>query len=189
MKFLEAFLFLNEKLKNSSTKIKNTDKLIDLINKTATSSSLLSISFYSELLNIDIKEFLPILNKIVEKYSDSTKKELDLAEIITDFVFNSSFAESSKEIAETFELPFKTWVRLSRPVTTHIRVDHDSLNNTTLPINSFFVLKGMKIYGPHDYKNLPEPSEWINCHHQLLYSKATTKQELKNSIQKIIINL
>lgn len=184
---LTAYLTLTEKLKNKAQKIKSAEKLTDLLNKTATSSSLLVSSFYSELLNIDIKEFFPILTKVVEKYADSTKAELDLAEILTDFVFNSSFAESSKEIAETFELPFKTWVRLSRPVTTHIRVDHDSLNNTTLPINSFFVLKGTKIYGPHDYKNLPEPSEWINCHHQLLYSRATKTQDLKKSILKNII--
>lgn len=184
---LTAYLTLTEKLKNKAQKIKSAEKLTDLLNKTATSSSFLASSFYSELLDLDIKEFLPILTKVVEKYTDSTKAELDLAEILTDFVFSKAFAETSKLIAENFELPFKTWVRMSRPVTTHIRREHDYFNNTTLPLNAFFVLRGTKIFGPHDWTRLPEPSEWINCHHQLIYSKATTQQELKNSIKKVII--
>lgn len=82
----------------------------------------------------------------------------------------------SKASATMLEAEYKRWVRAwerkeKRP--------HSSLEGAVIPEPDMFVLpSGGKVYGPRDWDNYPQPSEWVNCGHALQYERSPTQEEV-----------
>ena len=78
--------------------------------------------------------------------------------------------------AAMLEAEYKRWVRAwdrkeKRP--------HSSLEGAVIPEADYFVLpSGGRVYGPRDWDNYPEPSEWINCGHALQYETRPNQEEI-----------
>jgi hypothetical protein len=90
-------------------------------------------------------------------------------------VFSGNDA-GSRAAATIYEAEYKRWVRAwerreKRP--------HSSLEGAVILEEAFFILpSGARVYGPRDWDNYPEPSEWINCGHALQYERRPNQEEL-----------
>jgi hypothetical protein len=83
--------------------------------------------------------------------------------------------------------PFKMWIRSYSGRGEH-RHWHDALNGATLPTNKPFVLPGgpnpgARVDGPHDWDSLPDPAEWANCGHALIYVPNATREDVLKGAQ------
>jgi len=91
------------------------------------------------------------------------------------------WADGAKEAADEAGAGFKTWVRVW-PV-KEPRDWHDALEGKTIPVNAKFVLPGgpnvgKEVEAPHDWKSVPDPAEWINCGHAVVYTPHARMRDL-----------
>jgi len=79
---------------------------------------------------------------------------------------------AARGVANMMEAGLKRWVRSwprkeERP--------HSVLEGQVLPEPELFTLPdGRRVYGPRDWDRVPDPSEWINCGHALVYLREAT---------------
>ncbi len=91
------------------------------------------------------------------------------------------WAEGAREAAEEAGAGFKTWIR-TWPA-KEPRDWHDALEGKTIPANALFTLPGgpnigAKVEAPHDWQRLPDPAEWINCGHAVVYTPHARLRDL-----------
>ena len=73
-------------------------------------------------------------------------------------------------VADEAKLGYKTWVRIY-PVKEPRRW-HQALEGRTIPRDALFTLglTGQQCRYPHDWEMVPEPGEWMNCGHSVVYT-------------------
>lgn len=91
------------------------------------------------------------------------------------------WTDGASEAAEEADAGFKTWVRVF-PV-RQPRDWHDALEGKTVPRKMLFTLPfgpnaGAKVEAPHDWDRLPDPAEWINCGHGVIYTPHARRADL-----------
>lgn len=94
-------------------------------------------------------------------------------DVIADIAVRRGFHVGAEVAAEEGRATRKTWVRVY-PV-RHPRDWHAALEGTTIPITARFRLPGgpnmgAEVDGPHDWDSVPDPAEWVNCSHAVVYS-------------------
>jgi len=78
----------------------------------------------------------------------------------------------ARGVANMMEAGFKRWVR-SWP--RKEEREHSVLEGQVLPESELFTLPdGRLVYGPRDWDRVPDPGEWINCGHALVYLREAT---------------
>jgi hypothetical protein len=83
---------------------------------------------------------------------------------------------------------YKEWIR-TYPA-KHPRDWHDALEGAVIPVNRKFVLPGgpnagKAVDGPHDWKSVRDPGEWLNCGHAIIYLNAATREELQRGAKYV----
>lgn len=79
---------------------------------------------------------------------------------------------AARGVANMMGAGFKRWVR-SWP--RKDEREHSVLEGQVLPEPELYTLpSGARVYGPRDWDRYPEPSEWINCGHALVYLREAT---------------
>ena len=91
------------------------------------------------------------------------------------------WAEGAREAAQEAGAGFKTWVR-TWPA-KEPRDWHDALEGKTIPAKMLFTLPGgpnagRQVEAPHDWARLPDPAEWINCGHAVIYTPHARMRDL-----------
>lgn len=94
-------------------------------------------------------------------------------DVIADIAVRRGWHVGASAAAEEAGARSKTWVRVY-PV-RHPRDWHSALEGVTIPAGERFVLPGgpnagRAVEGPHDWDSLPDPREWVNCGHAVVYS-------------------
>jgi len=56
----------------------------------------------------------------------------------------------------------------------------------TIPVDDFFNLDGVNVYGPRDWDSLPDPGEWMNCGHALDFKQAVTAEDLEPTLRTVV---
>jgi len=83
---------------------------------------------------------------------------------------------AARAVANMMEARFKRWVR-SWP--RKEEREHSALEGQVLPEPELFTLpSGRRVYGPRDWDRVPDPSEWINCGHALVYQREATVSDV-----------
>jgi hypothetical protein len=82
---------------------------------------------------------------------------------------------------------FKMWIRSYSGRGEH-RHWHDALNGATIPAGAKFILPGgpnagTKVDGPHDWDSLPDPADWANCGHALIYVPDATREDVLKGVR------
>lgn len=76
---------------------------------------------------------------------------------------------------------WKTWTRIMPRRTSR---DHGMLNGASLPRDALFTLpNGRRVFGPRDWRRDPDPEEWVNCGHGLIYSHRATAAQLEQALK------
>jgi hypothetical protein len=79
------------------------------------------------------------------------------------------------------EAGWKTWTRIMPRQTSR---DHGMLNGASLPRDALFTLpNGKRVFGPRDWARDPDPGEWVNCGHGLVYSHRATAAQLEQALK------
>ena len=91
------------------------------------------------------------------------------------------WTEGAREAAQEAGAGFKTWVR-TWPA-KEPRDWHDALEGKTVPAKMLFTLPGgpnagAKVEAPHDWRRVPDPGEWINCGHAVIYTPHARVRDL-----------
>lgn len=94
-------------------------------------------------------------------------------DVVADIAVRRGWHVGASAAAEEGDATRKTWVRVY-PV-RHPRDWHAALEGTTIPASERFRLPGgpnagRLVEGPHDWDSLPDPREWVNCGHAVIYS-------------------
>jgi hypothetical protein len=92
--------------------------------------------------------------------------------------------EEAEVVARLAEVQWKTWVRAF--ARDENRDHHDDLNGVTIPVDDYFNLSGVRVYGPRDWDSLPDPGEWMNCGHALDFKQAATAEDLEPTLRTVV---
>ena len=92
--------------------------------------------------------------------------------------------DEAEVVARLAEVQWKTWVRAF--ARDENRDHHDELNGVTIPVDDFFNLDGVNVYGPRDWDSLPDPGEWMNCGHALDFKQAVTAEDLEPTLRTVV---
>ena len=100
----------------------------------------------------------------------------DLARISSQVALWRGHDVASRAVAGLTEAGYKRWVR-SWP--RKQQREHSVLEGQVLPEHMLYQLpSGARVYGPRDWDRYPEPSEWINCGHALVYMRDVSAREV-----------
>lgn len=102
--------------------------------------------------------------------------------LMADVAVRRGWEEGASEAAREAEAQWKTWVRVY-PV-REPRDWHARLEGATIPADRKFVLpggpnRGREVMAPHDWDRLPDPREWVNCGHAVIYTPAAQWKDLR----------
>jgi len=101
--------------------------------------------------------------------------------LIVDVATRRGWTEGAEQAGREAGAMFKTWVRVY-PV-KEPRDWHSALEGTTIPEKGKFTLpggpnRGQKVDAPHDWDSVPDPREWVNCGHAVIYTRQATWRDL-----------
>ena len=102
-------------------------------------------------------------------------------DLVADIAVRRGWSEGAEAAAKEAGALWKTWVRVY-PV-RHPRDWHAALEGRTIPEKAKFVLPGgpnmgKRVDAPHDWDSVPDPAEWINCGHAVIYTPQATWGEV-----------
>lgn len=108
--------------------------------------------------------------------------------LLADVVARQSWTAGAEQAGEAGGARFKQWIR-AYP-SKRRRDWHDLLNGVSIPIAASFVLPGgpnrnASVDGPHDWARLPDPGEWINCGHAVIYLEQASAESVKKGLRMI----
>jgi len=98
-------------------------------------------------------------------------------DLMADVAVRKGWSEGAETAAKEAGALWKTWIRVY-PV-KHPRDWHAALEGQTIPERAKFVLPGgpnvgKRVDAPHDWDSVPDPAEWMNCGHAVIYTPAAT---------------
>jgi len=101
--------------------------------------------------------------------------------LVADVAARRGWSEGAEVAAEKGGARWKVWVRVY-PV-REPRDWHVALEGQTIPENVKFVLPGgpnagQRVDAPHDWDAVPDPAEWINCGHAVIYTPHATWKDV-----------
>lgn len=102
-------------------------------------------------------------------------------DLVADVAVRRGWGEGAETAAKEAGARWKTWVRVY-PV-KHPRDWHTALEGRTIPEKAKFILPGgpnagRKVDAPHDWDSVPDPAEWMNCGHAVIYTPHATWREV-----------
>lgn len=102
-------------------------------------------------------------------------------DLVADIAVRRGWGEGAQAAAKEAGALWKTWVRVY-PV-RHPRDWHTALEGRTIPERAKFTLPGgpnagRKVDAPHDWDSVPDPAEWMNCGHAVIYTPEATWKEV-----------
>lgn len=101
-------------------------------------------------------------------------------EAVLDMNGKRGMDDGQREAARERGANWKTWVRIG-PV-ADMR-EHSFLSGTTIPMDALFTLpSGARVYGPRDWERAPDPAEWVNCQHGLIYASEARARDLERAL-------
>lgn len=97
--------------------------------------------------------------------------------LVADVATRRGWSEGAEVAAEKGGARWKTWVRVY-PV-REPRDWHVALEGQTIPETAKYTLPGgpnagQRVDAPHDWDSVPDPREWINCGHAVIYTPHAT---------------
>ena len=101
--------------------------------------------------------------------------------LVADVATRRGWSEGAEVAARKAEARWKTWIRVY-PV-REPRDWHVALEGQTIPETMKFTLPGgpnagQRVDAPHDWDAVPDPAEWINCGHAVIYTLQATWREV-----------
>jgi len=101
--------------------------------------------------------------------------------LVADVAVRRGWSEGAEVAAREGGARWKTWVRVY-PV-REPRDWHVALEGQTIPERMKFPLPGgpnagRRVDAPHDWDSVPDPAEWINCGHAVIYTPAATWKDV-----------
>lgn len=101
-------------------------------------------------------------------------------EMVSDQASKRGMDAGQREAAQERGANWKTWVRIG-PV-ADMR-EHSFLSGATIPMDALFTLpSGARVYGPRDWERAPDPAEWVNCQHGLIYASEARARDLERAL-------
>lgn len=92
--------------------------------------------------------------------------------LIADVATRRGWSQGAREAGRRGGARWKVWVRVYPA--KHPRDWHAALEGQTLPETDLFILPGgpnagKRVSAPHDWDRVPDPAEWVNCGHAVIY--------------------
>jgi hypothetical protein len=102
-------------------------------------------------------------------------------DLMADVAVRRGWSEGAETAAKEAGALWKTWIRVY-PV-KHPRDWHVALEGRTIPERAKFILPGgpnvgKRVDAPHDWDSVPDPREWMNCGHAVIYTLQATWREV-----------
>lgn len=101
--------------------------------------------------------------------------------LIADVATRRGFSEGAEAAAREAGAAWKVWVRVYPA--RHSRDWHAALEGKTVLEREKFVLPGgpnagRRVDAPHDWDAVPDPAEWVNCGHAVIYVPSATWRDV-----------